>query len=371
MMDLGEIDKKYPLIFPVVEPIKPIVLFVVTKSTIIETKIGELLEYIKLKNEFDVILLDDLIEFAILCRKTYIHTLVLVTKNQLYWSIANNSHTENIRYLFVYPEFIYNRNNVYICHIDSKTKDFYDNVIVQNELNVSNVLLKEDWINDFYGNYIKPFYLRYAGMYGWNFDLPKGSKVIFEKNIDYFNGKRISNPRILEIGSYTGTSIIPIVERIHRSTALCVDRWQPYNEEILLTHMKDYDVEKLFHLNIENSGLLARIQSRKGNSRDILLELFKKGDAFDFIYVDGSHYLMDVFLDLFLAFSVLKIGGIMAIDDYTYNSDGPVLSSPFEAVNYFLKEFGNQIKVLDVGYRFFIEKISSIKHLQDSISSNT
>jgi hypothetical protein len=80
---------------------------------------------------------------------------------------------------------------------------------------------------------------------------------------------------------------------------------------------------------------------------------------------------MDVFLDLFLAFSVLKIGGIMAIDDYTYNSDGPVLSSPFEAVNYFLKEFGNQIKVLDVGYRFFIEKISSIKHLQDSISSNT
>jgi hypothetical protein len=103
----------------------------------------------------------------------------------------------------------------------------------------------------------------------------------------------------------------------------------------------------------------------KGKSSNVLLELIRADMQYDFIYVDGSHYLMDVFLDLFLAFSVLKIGGIMAIDDYTYNYDGPVLSSPFEAVNYFLKEFGNQIKVLDVGYRFFIEKISSIKHLQD------
>jgi len=362
-MELETINQNYPLVFPVIEPIKPIILFIITKIYIdknIEQKINEFFEYIKLKNEFDIIIFDDssIVDYAVLCRKTYIHTLVLITKNNLYYLISNNSHIENIRYLFIYPEIIYYNNiNTYICHINSDTKNFYHNFILENNINVKNVLLNEDWINDFYNNYIKSFILRYAGMYGWNFDLPKGSKSIFEKNIEYFNQKQITQPRILEIGSYTGTSIIPLVEKISNSIALCIDRWKPYDEEILLTHMKDYNIEKMFDLNIKNSGFSQRIKSKKGNSRDILLQLVKEGEMFDFIYIDGSHFLLDVFLDLFLAFSILKTGGIMAIDDYPYNYNKEnVLLSPFEAVNYFLNEFDGQINVLDMGYRVFIEK---------------
>jgi hypothetical protein len=51
----------------------------------IEQKINEFFEYIKLKNEFDIIIFDDssIVDYAVLCRKTYIHTLVLITKNNL------------------------------------------------------------------------------------------------------------------------------------------------------------------------------------------------------------------------------------------------------------------------------------------------
>ena len=79
---------------------------------------------------------------------------------------------------------------------------------------------------------------------------------------------------------------------------------------------------------------------------------------FDFIYVDGSHLLLDFYSDLVLSWQILERGGILAIDDYLYKKDDPnILNSPYQAVNHFLKVFENKYKLLSITYRVFLEKI--------------
>ena len=83
--------------------------------------------------------------------------------------------------------------------------------------------------------------------------------------------------------------------------------------------------------------------------------MIRVGEKYDFIYVDGSHKLLDCYSDLILAWQVLNKGGIMGIDDYLWNS-GDLLNSPFEGVNHFLKKYEKEMNVISKEYRVFVEK---------------
>ena len=92
------------------------------------------------------------------------------------------------------------------------------------------------------------------------------------------------------------------------------------------------------------------------------MNMIKSADKYDFIYVDGSHLMLDCYLDLILSWKILNKGGILAIDDYTYNIDsGNKLDSPFEGVNHFLKKYENEYILLNKGYRVFLQKVSPLK----------
>ena len=95
----------------------------------------------------------------------------------------------------------------------------------------------------------------------------------------------------------------------------------------------------------------------KGDSFEILLDLVKENEKYDFIYLDGSHTCFNVYSDLILSWKLLNKGGVIAIDDYLYLKD-KIMDSPYESVNFFMQKFKNQIKVLNIGYRVFIEKIN-------------
>jgi len=206
--------------------------------------------------------------------------------------------------------------------------------------------------------------LEYNGMYNWTHDLPEGTgaKQIFENMILHFNTTRPAKtePKVLEIGVYTGTSLIEIVKMIPDSRGVAIDSWTNYSEQqhATMNNMVENGVECAFYRNVEKAGLSSRINARKGDSYDILLEMNRDGEKYDFIYVDGSHLCLDVYLDLMLSWKLLNVGGIMAIDDYTLNLgvDFEKLERPFEAVNYFLEKIGNEIIMLNKGYRVFIEK---------------
>lgn len=200
--------------------------------------------------------------------------------------------------------------------------------------------------------------LEYRGMYNWTNDIPVGSKQVFENVIQYFNKThppRNEPYKILEIGTYTGTSLIKIVEMIPNSAGLGIDAWKNYGENELLTKIEETCILKSFLKNVQTSGLEKRVCGICQDSTTALINMIKYNDGYDFIYVDGSHKLLDCYTDLILSWRLLKSGGIMGIDDYLWNNKD-LLGSPFESVNHFLKKYENDINILAKDYRVFIEK---------------
>jgi len=207
--------------------------------------------------------------------------------------------------------------------------------------------------------------LEYRGMYNWMHDLPMGTnaKTRFEKAIEYYLEKNPDKEqhRVLEVGVYTGTSLIEIIRKIPNSFGLGIDRWENYNEDNIdiLQNIEQNNIEKVFYRNIKVASLEDRIKGMKGRSSDLLLELICKKMQYDFIYVDGSHKCLDVYLDLFLSWQLLQKGGVMAIDDYLYNVDKTEeqpYEYPYQAVNQFLKDNEGKYTLIDMHYRVFLEK---------------
>ena len=235
--------------------------------------------------------------------------------------------------------------------------DFYKEQI-ENNYNWALNLSWNKQANKLLNEYIFTNNLEYKGMYNWTNDLPQGSRDIFLKIIDYFNINHIDKKTtILEIGTYTGISLINIIKLIPNSIGYGLDNWENYEENELLTHINSLQVEQSFYNNIHNEGLTNRIFGIKSSSTDKLVEFIKHKVQFNFIYIDGSHLLLDYYTDLVMSWNILEKGGIIVIDDYLYKKDENILNSPFEAVNHFFKVFKEQYKLLNIGYRIFLEKI--------------
>ena len=210
--------------------------------------------------------------------------------------------------------------------------------------------------------------LEYKGMYNWTNDLPFGHKKYFLEAIEYFNNNytKVQNKEsvaVLEIGTYTGISLINIVKLIPNSMGIGLDKWCNYIEGDaldkvdILDNINELEVEASFYKNIKIEGLEERIQGIKGDSYEVLFEMTKENKIFDFIYIDGSHLSFDCYSDLMLSWKLLARGGLLAIDDYLYNNEGQVVDSPFEGINHFLKKHSHEIKILHKGYRVFLQKI--------------
>ena len=205
----------------------------------------------------------------------------------------------------------------------------------------------------------------YKGMYNWTHDIPKGHKQYFLDVIDYFNknttGETETPIKVLEIGTYTGISLINILSLIPNSIGVGIDMWSNYIEtgvNGLHNNITNLEVEKSFHNNVQAAGMNSRIKAVKGDSTEILMNMIKSGDKYNFIYIDGSHLALDCFADLILSWELLNNRGIIAIDDYLYKYDpnNRSFESPFEGVNQFLKKYEGKYKILHKSYRIFLEK---------------
>ena len=257
----------------------------------------------------------------------------------------------------------------------SKIKKYLDpeNIHLKNELIERNYewASKLSWAsqaNKLLDQHILLEKLEYKGMYNWTNDLPFGHKKFFLETIDYFNNNypKVKNGetiKVLEVGTYAGISLINIVKLIPKSIGYGLDKWSNYIESDLLNSVEilnnidELKVESSFYKNVAVEGLEDRIHGIKGDSYEVLIEMMKENKRFDFIYVDGSHKAFDCYSDLMISWRLLERGGILAIDDYLYNSEDVVINSPFEGVNHFLKKHDKEIKILHKGYRVFLQKI--------------
>jgi len=265
------------------------------------------------------------------------------------------------------PEWQETALDVIKKYLDPANKSL-KNKLIERNFEWASTLSWESQSNKLLTEHILLEHFEYKGMYNWTHDLPFGHKQIFLETINYFNNNYIKvqngeQVKVLEIGTYAGISLINIIKLIPNSIGYGVDKWSNYIEDNqnkkveILDNMDELEIEKSFYKNIETAGLKERIQGVKGDSYEVLFKMTKENKIFDFIYVDGSHKAFDCYSDIILSWKLLAEGGILAIDDYLYNSEGAVINSPFEGVNHFLNKFQKEFKILHKDYRVFLQKL--------------
>ncbi|MEO1084849.1 MAG: class I SAM-dependent methyltransferase, partial [Acidobacteriota bacterium] len=114
------------------------------------------------------------------------------------------------------------------------------------------------------------------------------------------------------------------------------------------------DREQRFWSNIELSDAAEKVRAIKGRSQESLRQL--PLDSFDIIYIDGSHRARDVLLDLALSWDLLKVGGVMIMDDYAWERQWPATLRPEMAIDAFLSMHGGVVDVIEVGAQVIVRR---------------
>jgi predicted O-methyltransferase YrrM len=163
----------------------------------------------------------------------------------------------------------------------------------------------------------------------------------------------------LEIGAFEGRSTLWFCEQLDKSDSYnpdspdsyidVIDTWRGSEEHNGI----DFDaVKSRFDANVEDKN---EILAFRGNLFQFLAD--GRADAYDFIYIDGSHQAPHVLQDACLAWPMLKKGGIMVFDDYLWGVNEPPTHTPKMAVDAFIACYREQLEIVMAGYQMGIKKL--------------
>jgi len=176
-------------------------------------------------------------------------------------------------------------------------------------------------------NYMLNEKLQYKGEFSLKYlNDPVFYEIVQYYNESYFklkNDEEYKNNRpihILEIGTYTGMSLIHMTKCIPNSIGFGIDKWTNYEdlgdkEENRHAYywkkcIEESKVKDSFYENIKKEG--SRIKGIQGDSNSILTTFIKQlPHKFDLIYVDGNKDQMIHYMDLFLSWQILNPGGFI------------------------------------------------------------
>lgn len=164
----------------------------------------------------------------------------------------------------------------------------------------------------------------------------------------------LSNLKFLQIGAYTGDASLWLLENIlieQSSILIDVDTWEGSEENI---HKKfDWqDIESIYDIKMSK---YKNVIKKKVASFEFLSSC---SDSFDFIYIDGDHTADGVYSDAVLSYPLLKVGGIMAFDDYLWHHDtnNPKLE-PKLGIDKFLELVNDEVQIIHKAYQVWIKKL--------------
>ncbi len=171
----------------------------------------------------------------------------------------------------------------------------------------------------------------------------------------------------LEVGSFEGRSACFVIATMKTvEEVVCIDTWQNYAE------LPDIDMEAAenkFNRNVaeatrfcESEGGGVHVQKYKGRSSSTLAGLCwdaKREGTFDVVYIDGSHKPEDVMLDMMLGIRLVRVGGVMIVDDYLWALDkhgDDLLDTPRIAIDAFglvMRRYVADVPRLSLYQRFY------------------
>ena len=190
-------------------------------------------------------------------------------------------------------------------------------------------------------------------------DYPNWFAVTAKGNFEQFLTplKSEENLRFLQLGVYTGDASVWIVENIfsdvHKHRLLDVDTWQGSDEP---DHepMDFEDVYQTYLVKVKPTGLVTPYRM---TTVEYLTSSAAKYNKFDFIYIDADHTTVGVILDAELSWPLLRSGGIMAFDDYTWgHASGDPRLAPQVGIDLFLHRHLGDYELLTKGGQVWIRK---------------
>lgn len=161
---------------------------------------------------------------------------------------------------------------------------------------------------------------------------------------------------VLQIGVFTGDATAWILDNRNIDFIDDVDIWgtnDDYNKEFFM--LDGISAEKYYDERFAGN--------QKVNKHKMLSDLFfaqlDNSKEYDFIYVDGDHTATQTVLDVFNAFKFLKVGGVMAMDDYRWGIEKQKWETPKPAIDAFLDIAKDKIEVLHIEWQVWIKKTSN------------
>lgn len=158
--------------------------------------------------------------------------------------------------------------------------------------------------------------------------------------------------RCLQLGIFKGTASVWLLAHLPRAILDDVDPFTGAEK------IEDYDYDEIeaeYRRAVEPFGHRCRthiLTSAGYFSRSIALPMF------DFVYVDGEHLAPTVLSDAIHSFERLRVGGLMAFDDYWWDSHRGDLHNPKIAVDAFCAIYAERLEVLEVGHQVWIRRTS-------------
>jgi predicted O-methyltransferase YrrM len=163
------------------------------------------------------------------------------------------------------------------------------------------------------------------------------------------------NLRFLQLGVYTGDASVWLCNNIltdKSSILIDVDTWRG-SDELDHAEMDFSAVEIEYKKKIENLTIVSVVSD---TVEYLIRQRNNFMDSYDFIYVDADHTAVSVLLDAELSWPLLKSGGIMAFDDYTWGRHLPPSKTPRPGILLFTERHKAELDTLVINDQYWIRK---------------
>jgi predicted O-methyltransferase YrrM len=175
----------------------------------------------------------------------------------------------------------------------------------------------------------------------------------FTTYLSEYAGKE--NLRFLQLGVYTGDASVWLCNNIltdKSSILIDVDTWGGSDEESH-AEMDFSDVERVYKEKINNLSVVSIVSD---TVEYLIRQRNNFMDAYDFIYIDADHTAVSVLMDAELSWPLLKSGGIMAFDDYTWGRHLPPAKTPRPGILLFTERHKAELDTLVINSQYWIKK---------------